>query len=123
MLWNAFEAPLEGRVIVDLMERLDARVLQHGFEPITSVAVVNERRAKCFLQLVYDRDVSGEDDRAWACHAEIFAFLEDQGFTHSRVDTRQMSHMRRRARSTVLRDRIACALDPGAVLSPGRYEF
>jgi 4-cresol dehydrogenase (hydroxylating) len=123
VLWNAFEAPLEGEGASALMEQLDERVLSHGFEPMVSLAVVSEHRVKCFLQLVYDREVDGDDDRAWACHADVFEFLEDRGFTHSRVDTRHMSSMRARARTTVLRDRIARALDPASVLSPGRYEF
>lgn len=123
VLWNAFELPLEGRLVVDLMARLDTCVLGHGFEPMTSLAVVDERRAKCFLQLVYDREVPGEDARAWSCHQELFETLETLGFTHTRVDIRHMAWMREHARSTVLRDRIAHALDPAGVLSPGRYEF
>jgi 4-cresol dehydrogenase (hydroxylating) len=123
VLWNAFETPLDGRLIEDVLERVEGRVLSHGFEPMTSFTIVDERRAKCFLQLVYDRAVDGEDVRAWACHFDVFAFLESEGFTHSRVDTRLMEWMRKRARSTTLRDRIARALDPASVLSPGRYEF
>jgi 4-cresol dehydrogenase (hydroxylating) len=123
VLSNCFDVPLEGQVIADLIARAEALMAEHGFEPILSLTLINHRYAKCFLQLMYDRDVPGEDQRAWACHAALFALIEQDGCTHVRVDIAHMQDMRERCGTTVLRDRIAAALDPHATIAPGRYEF
>ncbi|MGA9583093.1 MAG: FAD-dependent oxidoreductase [Allosphingosinicella sp.] len=123
VLSNCFELPLEGAVIAEFIGRLEATLLRHGYEPMLSLTLINDRYAKCFQQLMYDREIAGEDAKARACHVELFALIEDSGFTHSRVDILHMEDMRRRARSTALRDRIARSLDPNGILAPGRYEF
>lgn len=123
VLSNSFDLPLEGRAIADFIGKLEETMLRHGYEPIVSLTLINHRYAKCFQQLMYDREIAGEDEKARACHSELFALIEESGFTHSRVDITHMAEMRRRAGSTTLRDRIARALDPNAILAPGRYEF
>lgn len=123
VLSNCFELPLEGATIAGFIGRIEETLFRHGYEPILSLTLINDRYAKCFQQLMFDREIAGEDEKARACHAELFALIEDSGFTHSRIDITHMEDMRRRASSTALRDRIASALDPNAVLAPGRYEF
>lgn len=123
VLSNCFDVPLEGAFIAALLARIDGVMADHGFEPILSLTLINHRYAKCFLQLMYDREVAGEDARAWDCHAALFALIEGEGCTHARVDIAHMPDMRRRCGSTVLRDRIAAALDPQGIIAPGRYEF
>lgn len=123
VLSNCFDVPLEGATIAALLVRIETLMADHGFEPILSLTIINHRYAKCFLQLMYDRDVAGEDARAWVCHAALFALIEGEGCTHARVDIAHMREMRRRCGSTILRDRIAAALDPQGIIAPGRYEF
>lgn len=120
LLWHAFALPFDGEVIEEVLARVDALMLRHRFEPITSFITLNDRYVRVFVQLIYDRDVAGEDERALACHAELFEMLEAAGHWHARLD---VLHMDRIGSGTAaLQRRLKRALDPAGILSPGRYE-
>ena len=80
-LSNSFDLPLEGAAIAEFIGKLEEAMLRHGYEPIISLTLINDRYAKCFQQLMYDREIAGEDEKAGACHAELFALIEESGFT------------------------------------------
>lgn len=120
LLWHAFVLPFDGAVIEDVLARVDALMLEHGFEPVTSFVTLNDRYVRAFVQLIFDRDVAGEDDRALRCHNALFELLEAEGFWHTRLD---LLHMDRISSGTAaLQRRLKQALDPAGILSPGRYE-
>lgn len=123
LLSNSFDLPLDGHRIVDMVGEIESEMLRRGFEPLITITIINDRYARAFVQLSYDRDAAGEDARAMDCHRAIFAMIESRGCTHSRIDIGHMDAMRSGARSTLLRDRIASALNPQGILAPGRYEF
>ena len=60
LLWHAFVLPFDGPVIEDVLARVDALMLGHGFEPVTSLVTLNDRYVRVFVQLIYDRDVFPE---------------------------------------------------------------
>jgi 4-cresol dehydrogenase (hydroxylating) len=120
LLWNAFVLPFDGAVVEEVLAKVDALMLRHGFEPITSFITLNDRYVRVFVQLIYDRDVAGEDAKALSCHDAVFELIEAEGFTHARLD---VLHMERIGIGTAaLQRRIKQALDPEGILSPGRYE-
>lgn len=120
LLWHAFVLPFDGQLIEDVLAQVDALMLRHGFEPVTSFITLNDRYVRVFVQLIYDRDVPGEDERALCCHDAVFDWLQSRGFWHVRLD---VLHMDRIASGTAaLQRRIKQALDPEGILSPGRYE-
>ncbi len=121
VLWNAFLIPFAAAEATGLLARVDAMVLGHGFEPVLSVVSSNERCLRGFQSVLFDRDAPGADAAALQCHRDVFALLEAEGCSHSRLDVLTMESEGVTSKGQELQRRIKEALDPARVISPGRY--
>lgn len=122
VLWNAFLLPYDGRLIAEALERIEQVILRHKFEPVISLVTLNDRYVKVFQQLIFDREVPGQDSDALNCHDEVFNYLVFSGFTPSRLDTLHMKSLGPLVDSRLYR-KIKHALDPEGIIAPGRYSF
>jgi len=86
-----------------------------------SFVLVNDRYVRVFQQLVFDREKPGEDQRAMACHAQVFAFVENSGYSHHRLDIHTMARAGNIMLDSALHRKIKDALDPEGLICPGRY--
>lgn len=121
VLWNSFVLPFQGELVAGALAHVDELVLTSGFEPIVSFVLVNDRYIRVFQQLVYDRENREEEERALACHARVFSYLEDSGYSHNRLDIRSMASGDTLLHDGFLHQAIKDALDPDGMISPGRY--
>ena len=96
--------------------------LTHGFEPLISVSMINERSTISTISLTYDRDVPGEDDRAAACYRDMTEQLLDRGYPPYRLNTSAMGYGRFDGAYKEFIQSIRRAVDPNGILAPGRYE-
>lgn len=122
LLWCSPVAPAAGKDVTELTDLATDVALKHGFEPIISVSLISERMAVTTIALTYDRDVADEDARALACYRVLTESLLDAGFPPYRLNVASMNYGRtQHAYTTVMRS-IKAAVDPKAILAPGRYD-
>ena len=94
----------------------------HGFEPLISVSLINERATVSTISLTYDRDVQGEDARAVECYRDVTSRLLERGYPPYRLNTSFMDIGRAEGPYGDAIRAMKRALDPNGILAPGRYE-
>ena len=121
LLWFAPVLPTRGVDAVRAADLAIEIVLRHGFEPALSLTLLTERTIGCVISIGYDRDVSGEDDRAMACHDELVERFADEGYYPYRLGIQSMSLMQRPNSYNRFLQTICEAVDPAGIMAPGRY--
>lgn len=95
-----------------------------GFEPVIEIHAMSHRSVLLGLALFFDRELSGEDERARQCHDEIFEIFVREGHYPYRLG---IQHADMLPSSTDYYDQFLAdlkrAVDPKCILAPGRYEF
>lgn len=122
-MWCAPVVPLKLGHLHEVTAIARALMDRTGFEPLLAFNLISGRAAYCDLGIAYDRDKSGEDERALACHDELFTRLARAGYFPHRLGLQSMhllAEVGREHRSVVLK--LKSAIDPFRVLAPGRYE-
>ena len=121
LLWTAPVAPMEGKAARELITISENTLLRHGFEPQLSLTLLTERAIACVVSITYDRDVPGEDEKAMACYRELQKLLETSGYYSYRLGIAGMQVLNANPAYGRLLRTLKNALDPNAVLAPGRY--
>jgi 4-cresol dehydrogenase (hydroxylating) len=122
LLWCSPILPMEGAQIEALTAAVTETMLDHGFEPQISLTLVTERAVACVVCICYDRHVAGEDERAAACHRSLLKLFAAGGYPCYRLGIQSMSEMDGQSGYHNLIRSLKKTLDPGDVLSPGRYQ-
>jgi len=122
LVWCSPVAPNDGASARQLTELVTAFVLDQGFEPAISLTMITERALACIISLSWDREVAGEDGRAFHCYRALVDRLAQHGYHSYRLSTGMMSATAQPgAYADLLRD-LKQTLDPTGILAPGRYE-
>lgn len=124
VLWVCLALPLAGARVAQAVQHVERCMLAHGFEPLLALVVHGERVAQLLPMIVYDRDEAAADARALACHDALLGELGRWGHLPQRLALPAQDALppARDDHASVL-GRIKTALDPAAVLAPGRYDF
>jgi FAD/FMN-containing dehydrogenase len=123
VLWLCPTVPLSGRDVAAAAAIAEALMPAHGFDPLLAVVAPTERTAYVLPLLTYDRDVSGEDERAMSCHDALLDAYCRRGYLPNRLGVQSMGRLPPPDDdSAEVLWRVKQALDPGGVLAPGRYE-
>jgi 4-cresol dehydrogenase (hydroxylating) len=122
VMWLAPVAPTSGAHTAAIWKIVKTTMLRHGFEPSVSITLISERSIDCVVNLSYDRDIPGEDERAMACHDDMLGQLCDAGYYPYRLGIQAMKKMpaRTEACERFFAD-LKSVLDPNGILAPGRY--
>jgi len=123
LLWCSPVVPNTGRDVEEVTRLTSTILLNYGFEPMISLSLASERMSICVITIAYDRDVPGEDDRAFKCHRTLTEQLLAHGYPPYRLNVRAMNYVDTPGGEygNVLRS-LKAALDPNGILAPGRYE-
>lgn len=121
LLWTAPVAPMEGAAARKLFAMSEQTLLVHGFEPQISMTLLTERSIACVVSITYDREVPGEDARAMAAYVDLQAKLEGEGYYSYRLGIAGMQTLNSNPVYSNFLRTLKHALDPGNILSPGRY--
>jgi 4-cresol dehydrogenase (hydroxylating) len=122
LLWCSPVAPSTGPHTAEVVELGEDIVLKHGFEPLISVSLLNERTTVSTIALTYDRDVPGEDAKAVACYREVTERLLMRGYPPYRLNVSAMEYGRAGGHYMDVIRSLKKAVDPNGILAPGRYE-
>ncbi|HZB97340.1 MAG TPA: FAD-binding oxidoreductase [Candidatus Sulfotelmatobacter sp.] len=97
-------------------------ILEHGFEPSFSCHSIRERVLQALSTFAWDRDIPGDDERAFAAHDQVADTWAEHGWFPFRLGLHSMP-LRERAEPSHRRTVAAIkgALDPSGVLAPDRY--
>lgn len=122
VMWLAPVAPTSGAHTAAIWAIVKNTMLRYGFEPSVSITLINERSIDCVINLSFDRDIPGEDERAMACHDDMLHQFCAAGYYPYRLGVQAMAKMPPGA-DTYQRfiTGIKNTLDPNGILSPGRY--
>ena len=80
LIWIAPLAPAtaaDARIISNLVGEI---LPAHGFEPGMTITLLNERCLECVINISYDRDEPGEDEKALECYRVLVAALTSLGY-------------------------------------------
>ena len=124
VIWLCPVVPFEGRHLTRAIALVDQTARDFQFESQIAFITPSERAVYLFPSIVYDRLVSGEDERAMACHDRMFSALTAEGYHPYRLGVQSMKALPPTAdgHDRVV-ERIKNLLDPARILAPGRYEF
>ena len=122
LLWASPVAPMTGEAVTEVTDLARETTLRHGFEPIMSVSLANERMTVTTVALTYDRAVAGEDARAMACYRELTERLMERGYPAYRLNVASMNYAVGGEEYGKTITAIKTALDPYGILAPGRYD-
>jgi 4-cresol dehydrogenase (hydroxylating) len=115
--------PFTGEHVLRASGLAEQVITAHGFEPAINCHSVRERVLQVHVSIAYDRDIAGEDERILAGHEELAARWMDAGYFPFRLGLHSMSLLSRAEPSHLATIRaIKGALDPNAILAPGRYD-
>ncbi|GAB5414305.1 MAG: FAD-binding oxidoreductase [Congregibacter sp.] len=122
LLWIAPVAPTSGEHASAVWSILRDTMLEHGYEPAVTITLLTERTLDCVAILSFDRTISGEDQRAMACHDDILSQLCAAGYYPYRLGIQSMQKMppKQPAYQAFLKN-LKHQLDPNCILAPGRY--
>jgi 4-cresol dehydrogenase (hydroxylating) len=122
LIWCSPVLPNTGTHAAEIARLIDDAVLSHGFEPMMSFSLVSERSIVCVAMIGYDREVAGEDERAFECHQTLTRRLIDRGYPPYRLNVRSMNDLEDQTTYLAVLRSLKSALDPKGILAPGRYE-
>jgi hypothetical protein len=97
-----------------------AIMAEHRFEPLMTLTSLSETVFDSTMPLLFDGRDAAATARAEACYRALFAAGQREGFVPYRVPVQMMDLLGDGA-SWELGRRLKEAIDPGAVLAPGRY--
>jgi 4-cresol dehydrogenase (hydroxylating) flavoprotein subunit len=122
LIWCSPVVPSTGehaRAIVDLMRPIYHR---HGFDFPITMTLITERALCCVTNISFDRANPEQTQRATACYEALFDALMKAGYPPYRTGPGGFAKLRQ-ADDTFwdVCGAIKAALDPGGVISPGRY--
>lgn len=122
MIFCVPTVPYEGCEVRDALEIAREALAKYGFEPILIVGCISERVIYLNVDIAYDRDVPGEDEKALQCHDEMLDRLVESRYIPYRLGLQSYGFLTGREEGyTKLVGDLKKALDPNNILAPGRY--
>jgi len=116
-VWLSHGVPFEGGHAQRAADRVETELAAAGFEPCVALLGVTPRMLQLVASISYDRDVTGDDDRALACCTRARTALEAMGYPPFRAGLQALDPGR--GASPVYDrfvDAIAQAIDPKHIL-------
>jgi 4-cresol dehydrogenase (hydroxylating) len=80
-IWLAISTNPDGEKIFNLINGLERIVITYNFEPFFVLDYVRPHESYLMWSIIYDRNKSGDDEKAKACHKECVRFIDANGAT------------------------------------------
>lgn len=114
--------PAEGAVSRDAVCRVEEIYGKHGFAPLITLNMADDRSVEMVINLAFDRDDAARVKAAHACNDELTAAFVRDGLIPYRVGIQSMAQVVDKADPfwQTVRD-LKGSLDPNGIIAPGRY--
>lgn len=116
--------PLNGRIAAEVIEGMTSVAARHAHTLYITLNIETETSAVAVTNLLFDRGVSGEIERAHACADDLLAYIRSKGLEPYRARADMMEDIVavnpdywRQIRS------LKTVLDPDNIIAPGRYNL
>ena len=114
--------PFEGQHVLAALEIVEHTLARYEFEPILIIGCISERVVYINVDITYDREVEGEDERALECHDALLGRLIGTGYVPYRLGIESVRLLPEPYDDTgKLLGALKKTLDPNNILAPGRY--
>jgi 4-cresol dehydrogenase (hydroxylating) len=120
VIWIAPEMPMIGDRVVEAVREIEGAMLASGFEPAISLRLLDGRRVRAIVAILFDREVAGVDAAALRCQDAVREILDRRGlgcYRHGLLDAPPAQDAGTRRLLAALK----AAADPHSILAPGRY--
>jgi FAD/FMN-containing dehydrogenase len=122
VLWYSPLVPMRPETVADYAGMVTRVALEHGIDPLITLTSLSARCFDSTVPLLFDRADALHGDQARRCFAALFQAGRDRGLLPYRLGVEEMDRFARLAPGAgALAARLRAALDPGDILSPGRY--
>jgi 4-cresol dehydrogenase (hydroxylating) flavoprotein subunit len=121
--WLSPVLPMTGTAARALLGIVEPIFQRFAFEPLITMTSITARALCCVLTVAYDRDNPAESAAAQECYERLFDAVMKSGFIPYRVGIQSMAGIST-SNADVFWDVVGTlkdALDPAAILAPGRY--
>jgi 4-cresol dehydrogenase (hydroxylating) len=122
ILWVSPVIPMVGSDVTRLLALIEPIYHKHGFDCLATLTLLTDRTISCVTNIAFDRRDAEDCRRAEDCHHELMSVMLAQGYIPYRASPSLMSQIANDDSVfwQVTRE-IKDALDPGGIISPGRY--
>jgi 4-cresol dehydrogenase (hydroxylating) flavoprotein subunit len=122
LIWYPPLVPLLGEDVERYVTFVTTTMTAHGFEPLITLTTISERVADSSVPILFDRHSPAECARARQCYLDLLEGGQELGFFPYRLGVDAMTWLEHKIPNTMATvGRLKRTLDPGAILSPGRY--
>ncbi len=122
LMWVSPVVPMTGRDALALMHAVEPVFSEHGFDPLVTFTMINERAMVAIMNMAYDLSAERECERARACYDALMGSIMAEGYVPYRVGLQGMAKLHQPG--DVFWDvalQIKQALDPADIIASGRY--
>jgi 4-cresol dehydrogenase (hydroxylating) flavoprotein subunit len=113
--------PFESRHVLAALEIIEDTLAKYKFEPILIIGCISERVVYINVDITYDREVEGEDERGLKCHDALLGRLIRAGYVPYRLGIESVKLLPEPDDDTgKLLDALKKTLDPNNILRPRR---
>lgn len=122
LIWYSPLVPMDPRGIDPYVGYVSETCRAHGVEPLITLTSVSDRCFDSTVPLLFDPSEAGATERAHACYAALFERGRELGLLPYRLPITAMERgIQPDATCWQVVQAIKHALDPDAILAPGRY--
>jgi 4-cresol dehydrogenase (hydroxylating) len=124
LLYVSPALPMDGDFVADVVQMLTALAAEHGHALYVTVNIETSTSLVAIINLLFNRAVAEEVERAQRCAAALHAAIRSRGLEVYRARADMMSAVVDDTSdywSTVRR--LKAALDPNNIIAPGRYNI
>lgn len=123
MLWLSPVLPMRGSDVIRLNAVIEPLFKKFGFDLFITYSTINDRSLGAVMTITYDKQSGVETERAHQCYHALFDAVMAAGYIPYRVGIQSMAALDNGA--DIFWDAvklIKAALDPEALIAPGRYD-
>ncbi len=114
--------PYEGKHVRKMMDIMEEVMRKYNLEPNLGLKTMSDRHLIGVPQILYDREIPGQDENAMKCYSEMLEKLTEAGYPPYRQGVQTMDKMTSTSPQYIeFINKLKAGIDPNNIISPGHY--